>query len=71
MMKNKKLLFSMLVLVVVCLFVGVKDAKASEYEENLIKKIAPDGKNAVLKGTNYMESATGRKRNKQIGGHKA
>lgn len=29
------------------------------------------GKNAVLKGTNYLESATMRERNGQIGGHKA
>lgn len=29
------------------------------------------GKNAVLKGTNYLDGATMRERNKQIGGHKA
>ena len=29
------------------------------------------GKNAVLKGTNYLEGATMRERNGQIGGHKA
>ena len=29
------------------------------------------GKNAVLKGTSYMEGATMRERNEQIGGHKA
>ena len=29
------------------------------------------GKNAVLKGTSYMECATMRERNEQIGGHKA
>ena len=29
------------------------------------------GKNALLKGTNFMEGATGRQRNDQIGGHKA
>ena len=29
------------------------------------------GKNAILKGTNFMEGATMRDRNKQIGGHKA
>ena len=29
------------------------------------------GKNAVLKGTNYLEGATMRERNEQIGGHKA
>lgn len=29
------------------------------------------GKNAVLKGTNYLDGATLKERNKQIGGHKA
>jgi DNA polymerase V len=29
------------------------------------------GKNAVLKGTNYLEGATTRERNSQIGGHKS
>ena len=29
------------------------------------------GKNAVLKGTNYLDGATMKDRNKQIGGHKA
>ena len=29
------------------------------------------GKNAVLKGTNYLEGATMRERNQQIGGHKS
>ena len=29
------------------------------------------GKNAVLKGTNYLNGATMRERNQQIGGHKA
>ena len=29
------------------------------------------GKNAVLKGTNYTDGATGKERNRQIGGHKA
>lgn len=29
------------------------------------------GKNAILKGINYEEGATGRERNAQIGGHKA
>lgn len=29
------------------------------------------GKNAILKGTNLREGATGMERNKQIGGHKA
>ena len=29
------------------------------------------GKNAILKGTSLMEGATGRERNRQIGGHRA
>lgn len=29
------------------------------------------GKNAILKGTNIKEAATGRDRNRQIGGHKS
>ena len=29
------------------------------------------GKNAILKGVNFEEGATGRDRNRQIGGHKA
>ena len=29
------------------------------------------GKNALLKGMNYEQGATGKQRNKQIGGHKA
>ena len=29
------------------------------------------GKNAILKGMNFEEGATGRERNRQIGGHKA
>ena len=29
------------------------------------------GKNAILKGTNFLEGATARERNRQIGGHKA
>ena len=29
------------------------------------------GKNAILKGVNFEEGATGRERNRQVGGHKA
>ena len=29
------------------------------------------GKNAILKGLNFEDGATGRERNKQIGGHRA
>lgn len=28
------------------------------------------GKNAILKGTNFVEGATGKARNEQVGGHK-
>jgi len=28
------------------------------------------GKNAILKGTNFVEGATGKERNEQIGGHR-
>ena len=28
------------------------------------------GKNAILHGTRYLEDATGRERNKQVGGHR-
>ena len=29
------------------------------------------GKNAILKGTNFLENATARERNEQVGGHRA
>ena len=29
------------------------------------------GKNAILKGTNFLEGSTARQRNAQVGGHKA
>ena len=44
-----------------------KEAKMQEAIINLKHRF---GKNAILKGTNYEEGATGRDRNKQIGGHK-
>ena len=46
----------MLIIACVLLYLGIK------------KKF---GKNAVLKGTNYLDGATMRERNKTIGGHKA
>ena len=52
-----------------------QDAEARKKEERLqqamlsIKKRY--GKNAILHATSYQEAATGRDRNKQIGGHKA
>ena len=48
--------------------------KQLEKENNLQKAMISIknrfGKNAVLKGTSYEQGATGRQRNKQIGGHK-
>ena len=52
-----------------------EEAKALEKEKRLqqamlsIKKRY--GKNSILHGTSYQDGATGRDRNKQIGGHKA
>ena len=49
-------------------------ALAKEKEEKLqnamlsIKK--KHGKNAILHGTSYLDGATGRERNKQVGGHR-
>lgn len=48
-MKNlKKIVFSFVFL---CLAVFcISNVKATEYEENLYKRIVPDGKNVTLKG---------------------
>ena len=62
-----------------CLFV---DYEAREKEEAALKREQAlmeatlsikkkYGKNAILKGINFEEGATGRERNRQIGGHKA
>ena len=50
--------------------------KAELEKERLMQKTMLDirkkfGKNAVLKGINFEEGATGRERNRQIGGHQA
>ena len=51
------------------------DVKRQEKEKSLQKALLgikkKYGKNAVLKGTNYLDGATMRERNKQIGGHKS
>ena len=51
------------------------DIKEEEQEKNLQKALLEIqekyGKNAVLKGTNFMDGATTRERNSQIGGHKS
>lgn len=49
---------------------------AAEQKERKIQKAtmamqAKYGKNAILKGTNFMEGATTRERNMQIGGHRS
>ena len=51
------------------------DTEKQEKEKNLQKAMLgikkKYGKNAVLKGTNYLDGATMRERNQQIGGHKS
>ncbi len=51
------------------------DTKQQEREQHLQSAVASlkrrFGKNAVLKGTNYLDGATMRDRNRQIGGHKS
>ena len=46
----------------------MKEKKVQKAILNIKKKY---GKNAILKGNNFVEGATGKERNKQIGGHKA
>ena len=46
----------------------LKEKRANEAMLVIKKKY---GKNAILKGINFEEGATGRERNAQIGGHKA
>jgi DNA polymerase V len=51
-----------------------KEEKALEKEhqmqEAMLKIKDKFGKNAILKGVNFLEGATGRERNRQVGGHK-
>ena len=50
----------------------VEERRKEEQEQVAILEIRKRyGKNAILKGLNYREGATGRERNRQIGGHKA
>ena len=49
----------------------IKDEKQRALQEATLKIQQKFGKNAILKGTSFEEGATGRDRNKQIGGHKA
>ncbi len=46
-------------------------AKERKLQEAMISIKNRFGKNAILKGTNYEDGATGKSRNAQIGGHKA
>ena len=45
--------------------------KEKRKQQAMLAIRAKFGKNAILKGTNLVEGATARERNKQIGGHKA
>ena len=46
-------------------------AKEKRLQEALLKIKKKYGKNAVLKGMNYLDKATAKKRNTLIGGHNA
>lgn len=56
-MKSKKTLLSLALLCVMLLFVGFSTVNATEYEESLIKRIAPDGENAVFKAEKPADAA--------------
>ena len=45
--------------------------KERSLQEAMLKIKSKYGKNAILKGINFEEGATGRQRNEQVGGHKA
>ena len=45
--------------------------KEKQLQEAMLGIKKKFGKNAVLRGTNYLDGATMRERNEQIGGHKA
>lgn len=47
------------------------EAKERRMQETIIELKKRFGKNAILKGLNFQDGATGRERNSQIGGHKA
>ncbi len=54
------------------LFSDIKDIeKEKKVQETLVKIKEKFGKNSVLKGMNYLDKATTRKRNSLIGGHNA
>ena len=67
--------FSVIMPIFYVLFRGF-DVDSKELEEKKLENAMLGlkkkfGKNAVLKGTNYLDGATMRERNQQIGGHKA
>ena len=45
--------------------------KEHQLQEAMLQIKQKYGKNAILKGVNFREGATGRERNRQVGGHKA
>ena len=47
------------------------DAEERRLQQTLLDIKKRFGKNAILKGMNFAEGATGRERNEQVGGHKA
>ena len=51
--------------------VNADDKKQRDLQETLIDIKRKYGKNAVLKGLSFVDGATARQRNSQIGGHKA
>lgn len=54
------------------LFTDVSKLEKEKNLQNVMVKLKQKyGKNAVLKGTNFLEGATMRERNQQIGGHRA
>lgn len=52
-------------------FESDQENKARVIQDTLLDIKRKFGKNAILKGTNFEEAATGRERNRQIGGHKS
>ena len=47
----------------------IDDEKERKKQKAIIEIKKKYGKNAILKGMNYKDKATGRKRNKLVGGH--
>ena len=47
------------------------DVKERKLQKATLAMQAKYGKNAILKGTNFLEGATARERNMQIGGHRS